>query len=263
MILAPYFDQLGFSENEVSLYLDLAELGKASASILAKRSNMPRTTAYSVLEGLAKKGLISEEQQNATTYFSANNPKALLRLVEEKLESAKQQEKTARLLVDALSPYFTNKHFSIPRLQFFEGRSNVTTMLYDHFFQWQASIMKYDKTWWGYQDHTFVDEHQKWLQFHWANKLADEKIHLFSNRAPIEEALAGKVSNREIRPVPEEYGFSSSIWVLGDYIVLMMTRQDPQYAFQMHDAVFASNLRSVFKLLWTRTNPSADEPAFA
>jgi hypothetical protein len=44
--------------------------------------------------------------------------------------------------------------------------------------------------------------------------------------------------------------FSSSIWIYGGYIVMGITSQKPHYALQMKEPVFASNLRTVFELLW-------------
>jgi len=253
-MLQSTFSQLGFTDNEVSLYLALAELGKASANLLSKRVQIPRTTAYSVLDSLVKKGVVSMEQRGATNFYSANNPDAILRLVRIEKEEVLSREALAEELVEQIRPYFKSQNFSVPKLQFFEGRANVESMLYDQLFEWQRSIKEYDSTWWGYQDHTFVEQYMEWLQFHWKHKFKDERIHLISNKAAIEQKLRKQIRNRVIHPVPEAFHLASSIWVVGDYIVLLMTRQKPHYAFQMRDAVFGASLRSVFQLLWASMN---------
>lgn len=250
MSLAAAFQSLGFSENEMKAYLGLAELGKSTAQLLAKKIGIPRTTAYSVLETLTKKGVVYQEQRKQTTFYAPNNPESLSRMLEEEKADLRKKEDTAAQLIEAVRPYFKSTSYSVPKVQFFEGKAGVNTMLYEWYLKWQASMAKYDCTWWGYQDHTFVEQYMDWLEWHWERRLPEETICLFSNQAPIETELAGSVERRFIRPVPKGIDFSSTIWVSGDYIMLLMTQHEPQYAYQLNDSVFAANLRSVFQMLW-------------
>ena len=61
-------EQLGFTKNEARLYLAVAEAGKANAQLIAKKVGLPRTTAYSVLDSLLKKGVVTTEQKKSTTF---------------------------------------------------------------------------------------------------------------------------------------------------------------------------------------------------
>lgn len=255
-MIEPLFTQLGFSANETRLYLLLAEMGKSTAQLLAKRAKVPRTTTYSVLQSLIDKGLVSEEQKQGTTFFIANQPASLLRLVQREQESLKQKERAAKELIEQVKPFFRSKFFSLPRIQFFEGSSAVENMLFDYTEEWRQGIMREDNIWWGYQDHTFVESYRPWLEHYWSLKTEREQVRLLSNQARVEDELRGKIVGREIRAVPPEFDFSSSIWVCGDYIVLLVSRHDPHYAFQLRDAVFSSNLRLIFRLLWELLEPS-------
>lgn len=247
------FTALGFSSNERDLYLSLAEVGKTTAQNLAKKVGVPRTTAYSVLHSLVSKGLILAEQKRGTTFFAPSNPDAVLRMVEVAKTELGKREEVAKELVQAIAPYFKNKNYSVPKIRFFEGRASVETLLYDQYLSWQASMAKYDSTWWGYQDHSFVEQYMDWLRWHWERRLPDERIQLLSNKAPIEKRLRGKIERRAIRPIPAKFQFSATIWVNGDYIIMIMTGTKPHYAFELHDAVFALNLRNVFQFLWLLT----------
>lgn len=244
------FKALGFTPNEATLYLLLAETGKSTAQILARRAKLPRTTAYSVLEGLMQKGLVSEEKRGATRFFLASEPQALLRLLKREQDTLLQKEKIAQKFIEELKPLFRSKFFSIPKIQFFEGKEGVENMLYDFTPRWLESMRHTDQTWWGYQDTTFVEQYRPWLEYTWSIKEPKDVIKLISNDAPVEEELRGKIEGRTILPVPKEFNFSSTIWVTGDFIQLLMTRNEPNYAFQIQDAVFAGNLRLIFKMLW-------------
>jgi len=244
------FKQLGFTTNEASLYVMLAETGKSTIQLLARRAKLPRTTAYSVLEGLAQKGLVSEEKRGASRFFVANQPETLLRMIKREREELTKKEKIAQLFVEELRPLFKSKYFSVPKIQFFEGREAVEEMLYDFTPRWIDSMKAADNSWWGYQDHTFVEQYRGWLEYYWTVKPPQSQIQLISNDAPIEKELKGKVAGRRILPIPLGFDFSSTIWVTGEYLILVMTRNEPNYSFVIKDAVFAENMRLVFQLLW-------------
>lgn len=254
-MIEEYFEQLGFTRNESSIFLALAEVGKSTASLLAKRVGIPRTTAYSVLESLVQKGVVSLEQKGSSTFYSCNKPVSLLRMIEEEQERVAEQVHVARQLVEMVGPYFKSRHFSIPKIQFFEGRQNVNNMLYDFSDAWRESVSAVDYTWWGYQDHTFVEKYLPWLEHIWSTAPSQEMVKLLSNESQIEVDVKDKFPRRrQVKPVPEPFHFSSTIWILGEYILLIMTRQKPEYAFQMKDPVFAENLRTLFKMLWGLTS---------
>lgn len=245
---------LGLRDPEAQVYLSLAQVGKATAHMLSKRVKLPRTSVYWLLENLVKRGLVSQERQRHTTFFFVNQPSAFRRMVEnEKQElnaALRKKELAAQEIVGALAPYFSTKTMAVPRFQFFEGKDSVQAMLYDYLPEWQASIAGIDDTWWGYQDPSFVEPYLGWLKHGWKVKGEKERYQVMTNRVPIEEALERLAPHRKMKYVPAHISFSSTIWVLGDYIVLIMTARQPHYAFQVKEPLFAANLRAVFQMLW-------------
>jgi len=89
-----------------------------------------------------------------------------------------------------------------------------------------------------------------WLEYYWSTKPDFVKIQLISNEGTGRKRACRKSIRTHDCAIPSDFGFSSTIWVCGEYIVLLMTRNEPQYSFQIRDSVFACNLRSVFSLLW-------------
>ena len=128
-------------------------------------------------------------------------------------------------------------------------------MLFSHYSIWRREIAVLDNTWWGYQDDEFVSHYRKWLDRIWETTGPDEQVRLFSNNVPLENELRGKVPGRNIRIMPKSGLFSTTIWVLGPYVVMISARTRPHYAFQLRDRLFASNLRTVFELLWGFSQP--------
>lgn len=242
--------ELGFSDKESRLYLLLAEAGKSTVQLLARRAGIPRTTAYSILENLQARGLISAEQKQGTTFYVVQNANALLRMLGKEREELNRKESKAKELVELIKPYFKSKFFSVPKIQLFEGKAAVENLLYDHTKDWLNAISQTDGIWWGYQDHTFVEQHREWLEWVWRLMNPQTKIWLISNRASATAEKSISVPNRIIKPVAAGDDFSSTVWVTGDFVVMLMTREEPVYAFELRDAVFAANMRFIFRLLW-------------
>ncbi len=251
-----HFQSLGFHPSETRVYLCLATLGKATAQLVAHKLDMPRTTVYSLLDSLIAKGFVSKDVQGERGYFVANGPNALKRFIENERSALKAREGSAQELMAMIEPYFKGENYSVPKLQFFEGKKNVEHMLYEYLPAWNKSALEHDNTMWGYQDPTVLEHYTDWLYHHWETKDPNQKIRLLSQKHEVEQRLDEKPSLREIRPLPQGVTFSSSIWVCGDYIVMIMTRQQPHYAFQILDKVFAANHRALFQLLWQLTNPT-------
>ncbi len=249
-MIEPKLIELGLNKNEIKAYLYLAESQGSSAHILAKRIKIPRTTAYSVLASLIDKGLVSEEQRKGVAFFIPNRPQSLARLLRRQQEELKSKEIIVKDLAEYLHPFFQKAGDQLPKMRLFEGRENVENMLYDHLDDWRQSMGQTDNTWWGYQDVDFVKQYRRWLEHYWKHKSEVEQIKLLSNQDPVESDLATKVAGRFIKAVPKETKFSSTIWVMGDYIVLLMTKANPHYAFQLKDPLFAANLRMVYQMLW-------------
>lgn len=68
----------GLTGNEAKLYIELLRCGSLSAHELAKGIGMDRTLAYTVLNNLAEKGLVSHVVNQGRKYFRASSPENLL-----------------------------------------------------------------------------------------------------------------------------------------------------------------------------------------
>ena len=47
--------------------------------------------------------------------------------------------------------------------------------------------------------------------------------------------------------------FSASTWIMGEYLVMIITRKKPYYLLEIKDAVLSHNMREVFRNLWEIT----------
>jgi predicted transcriptional regulator len=248
-----HFAALGFTEKEGVIFLTLAELGRSTAQAIARRSKIARTTVYFVLDALVQRGMVIEEKKKGTRYFLIEKPQVLTRVVEEEKKQLQQKLRAASELEQIVAPLFNRSLFSVPALQFFEGKDAVTKMSYDYLADWCASMLATDNIWWGYQDDKYVSQYREFLEHYWKSKDKKQKVQIFSNEGPLERTIS--VPNRTIRSAPISTAFQSTLWVCGDYVIVIMHANRPQYAFQIKERVLARNLANVFALLWQMTEP--------
>ncbi len=79
---------LGLNEKEAKVYLASLELGYASVQSIAKKADINRATAYFIIEGLMKKGLMTQIEKDKKTFFAAEDPKSLRLIIERKEQEA-------------------------------------------------------------------------------------------------------------------------------------------------------------------------------
>jgi sugar-specific transcriptional regulator TrmB len=90
---------LGFTKNQVAVYLALFEIGKVKANKLMDYTKMHRNLVYTALDELVKRGLISKVLKKGVAVYSPNDPSSLI----SSIENQKNQEiQTASMIVDEL-----------------------------------------------------------------------------------------------------------------------------------------------------------------
>ena len=59
----------GFTVKEAKLYIATLSLGEATATDIAKRAGIERTTSYNILPTLVRKGLVDTTEKGGVKYF--------------------------------------------------------------------------------------------------------------------------------------------------------------------------------------------------
>ncbi len=119
-----FLASLGLTEKERTVYIASLKHGSQTASTLAKRTDLARSTVSFVFEELIKKGFATKENQQNTTYFSIIKPEALEYIILEKQAQAKKQMRDFKDLLPMLSS-LQNKFSPVPKVRYFEGVEGI------------------------------------------------------------------------------------------------------------------------------------------
>lgn len=108
---------VGLNESETSVYLFVLEHGISSPSEIAKGTDIQRTNTYHILNSLVGNGLLKKQMHGKRNRYVANDPEAVLLILEKKKDAMKE------VLPDLRAIHNTQKHK--PVIYFYEGPEEV------------------------------------------------------------------------------------------------------------------------------------------
>jgi sugar-specific transcriptional regulator TrmB len=240
---------LGFGDKEILVYVTLLQHGKLTPASLAKIVGINRTTVYSTAKELVGKGVIAEDLGGKTLFLVAKPPADLNMLAQKEEKQLQDKKAVIQNAISELQAITKATQYTIPKIVFM-AQDEVESHLYKQTPVWDESILKYDGCWWGFQDNTFVQNYEQWIDWYW-EKGSNPKttLKLLSNESA-EKIKKKKFDRRQIKFWQESHNFSATTWILGDYVVMIATTQKPYYLVEINDALLAANLREVFKGIW-------------
>lgn len=241
--------QLGLGEKEIRVYTTLLQYGKITPAALAKIVGLNRSTVYSVAKELVEKGIIAEDLGGTNLYLVAKPASELITLIKKDELELENKKRLVQTAVSELKPLQKQESYAVPKIIFIEEKE-IEAHLYRQTSIWAESIRQRDRTWWGFQDHTFVEHYEKWIDWSWESGVQKGiSLKLLSNEEE-KQVKKKKFLPRMIRFWEQSKRFTASTWICGDFVIMLVTVKHPHYLVEIHDAVLAHNLREIFKGIW-------------
>ncbi|MEZ4103918.1 MAG: helix-turn-helix domain-containing protein [Candidatus Paceibacterota bacterium] len=242
-------EELGFSEKEVEIYLAIIKSDQATASLIAKETDVNRTTVYDILETLMHKGVVSKIKKAGKTYYYALSPDKLIDYLErEKREFSKkidlQKEKVSKIMPKLIS--IQNLHsVNKPKVRFYEGEKGMREA-YEDSLQADGLIRAYAN----------VEEMHKGLPNffpEYYKRRAEANIHIRAilpqNEASFDRAAKDSEEMRTTKFLPEEkMTFSPEINVYNNKVLVASWKES--MAIVIESKELADFHKLVYDLLW-------------
>lgn len=242
--------KLEFGDKEIDVYLAILKHGKITPADLAKATGVNRTTVYSVSKELIHKGVIAEDLGGSVLYFVASPPQNINQIVKKAEKKLEEKRELANNAIKELAALVGQTKYSIPKIVFI-AEDDLENYLYKQTPVWNESMLAQDKTWWGFQDNGFVRYYEKWIDWYWDSGISKEiNLKLLSNESA-EDLKGKKYPHRKIKFWNKSKDFNATVWIIGDYLVMIVTSQEPRYLVEIHDTTLADNLRLFFKGIWS------------
>lgn len=241
--------QLGFTGKEIQIYLTILQYGKMTPVGIARMTKINRTTVYTVTKELVKKGLLAEDLGGSLQTYIARTPSNLEQLIRREEEILENKKRITARAIEELSAFSQKVKHPIPKVTFIE-EEGIEDHLYRQTPLWNASMKDCDAEYWGFQDASFIQFYEKWIDWYWLQKSSKNiSLKLISNKQA-ENIKKKKFDRRQIKFWDKTQEFTATTWVMGDYTAMIITNQNPKYLVEIYDQTLAHNMREVFKGIW-------------
>lgn len=163
MQLKSVLQKAGLDQHETEVYLGLISLKEATAGELSKKSGVPRTYTYKVLESLEHKGFVHQRESRSIRRYSITDFEAPKRYIEQQQLELYRLQQEAQSLQHQLESY---AHPEAPTalaesLQDFPGEQDFWRLLHSTLSR-ELTIVN-PPEWWGDASHS--PEVKKWEEF--------------------------------------------------------------------------------------------------
>lgn len=256
--------KLGLSEKEAAVYLTLYTQGRCGGADLIKALGMPRGTVYFLLDSLRSRGLVASLKVRGRLAFHAKPIHLLATELERQLLAVKEQLKLTEMVSVALQSILPVRGGIQSTIESFESTGDIEKMLFNNCDRWHQSMLETDCCWWGFEDTDLSELYPQWFEYIWQRYAEVRRTSLrvrvflrFLNQKPVRSQFP----LTEFRPWPSQIeAFSThramgnyATWLMGDYVVMILTSARPHRAIMIHEPTLAESMRHILMNLWATT----------
>src|SRR3989344_9622128 len=113
----------GFLEKEISIYLNILEMGRGTVAEISRKAGVNRSTGYVILDSLAGKNLVSISGKEPKQEYAALSPSNLVEYLSAQAEKQKMLADSAREVLPELTSLYNVG--DRPRVFFYEGLAGL------------------------------------------------------------------------------------------------------------------------------------------
>lgn len=234
----------GLTEKEAKVYISLLEIGTSLVTDVAKKAGIKRSTAYVVLESLAKHGLVSITERKNIRLYSPAPPERLVQNLEEKSRRLIELVGIAKSVLPELKSYFAGAGPK-PKIQFFEGVEGIKSVYEDTLTSSEdirafASIESMHATLPGFFPDYYRRRAAKGI---WINAI-------FPDTPEARERIShNKEEKRRASLVPaDKFSFTPEVNMYDNKVVFMSLKE--KFALVIESEELADAFKKIFELAW-------------
>lgn len=252
-MIKEYLQQAGLNKTEAEIYLTLYEHQRLSPSAITDITGIKRTTIYAAADELVKKGLANIAHGKNKRFYTVDSTDSLLKYIELQDKEIQIKKDAVKKAISEMNEIPRSRAIVTPKVRVITEH-NLVDFLYKQTPVWEKSMSEMkETTWWGFQDTSFV-EHEKyneWIIWYWKRASKKIDLKLLSNDVDVEKEMKKKrILRRKIRFWKGQSIITGTQWILGDYIISVVTNIKSPYLIQTHDPIMAHNLRELYKHIW-------------
>ncbi len=237
--------KLGFTKNQIKLYLVLLRLGKVRAGELIRETGLQRSVVYGVLEELETQELVSRSVSHGVALYHINDPQVLV-------EKAERKKLLAQKVAEELS---LRRQVKEREVVVYEGEDIIKRICDKNLDAAPGSEVYFlgpSKS--GIQGGL----EKYWQQYHKQRtaKGIRTKILYGHNTPPLTVANRNAMPLCEAKYLPLTTEIPMWFNICGESVGIVVPSENPPLAFLIKSAKTAEALKKYFEYLWAQ-NPKS------
>ena len=246
LILIQRLKETGLTANEANIYITLQSIGQNPASVIAKRADLNRSSCYTILDSLMKKGFIQQAIKNNIAYFNASDPKCILQQLKNQKFKIDENIQNIDNLVNQFQS-LQNNYTHKPKVVFFEGKAGLINIMEDSLTSSEtlrayASLSELTALLPNYFPNYYKRRTEKNISVK-AIYPANKESYLHKKRDQIE--------NRESRLIPAEFNFHLDILIYDNKVAITSLKE--KFGLLIESKEMAIAQKKIFDLVWKAT----------
>lgn len=259
-MLKTLLQKVGLSDKDAEIYLACLELGTQPASVIARKAGLKRPTTYLILEGLMKKGLVSEYTGSNVKYFTAVSPEYLLSYIEKQKRELTVHERELEQFLPQLQS-LSNPYSLSPKVRFYEGIEGVERVMNDTLTSTESlSCYSTMDAWFSRQDT------KDYIVWYGKERALRKKIPIRSinTDTPLARKYLEEEYPTEINPeishfrwLPQDIKvFSNEINIYGNKLAIVSLGRNELLGIIIESESVAETQKSIFEVAWRSALPA-------
>lgn len=238
--LKEHLRELGFTENEASVYTVVLELNEALPSAISRKARVNRSTTYGVLSDLEIKGVVSRVKRNKHIYFQALDPAFFLKWQESRQANLKGSLEELKVQLPTL--FAMHKDAGVtPQMSVFRGKAGLIQIMEDT-LKTSTEILC-----WAAPETVFgllKDYYPRYIKKKVARKIKLRGIFCYDKIA-LDFKHRSKEELREIYLIPkEDFPFKNEINIYDDKVAIIS--HEDQVGVIIQNQHIADTQRAIF-----------------
>jgi HTH-type transcriptional regulator, sugar sensing transcriptional regulator len=235
---------LGLTYKEASTYLALLEMGRSTVSLIARKAEINRATAYVILDALIAKQLVRISGKEPRQEYVAESPDKLPNLFKRVQKDAATKEKRAEEL--ALELKSLQKIGDRPRVRFYEGIEGIRAVFEDSLTATSGKIVAFTSI--EDQHVSIPDYFPEYYQRRKRKKIFMRSIFPDTPMG-VERQNANENEFRDSVLVPTQtYGIHPAINVYDNKLMIASFRE--KLGIIIESGEIADAMKKIFELAW-------------
>lgn len=243
MHLRTVIEQLGYSPHEAAVYLAALELGGSTATEIAEKAKIPRTTVNLIIRQLHKKGLMNAYLKRRRKVWTAENPERLMANLREREAALKDALPELQLL--------RRDTGAKPAVRIYNGIEEIRQIMGDiietkhhiaAIVNWDSWIEALGRT---HVEHFVETRSRRFL-----------RIRLLTPRTKLSVALKQKDGSelRDTQFLPASVAIGNANFIYGNKVAVISFNAKRPVGIVIEDEDIHRTMEMLFESLWRESN---------